>query len=103
MIDQGGFLRGSAEQRRHTTRHKMFEPVTLRIGKAKMRGHFLDLSCSGALAHCETPPMTGAYVAVEALGLQTSGRVMWVRGKRFGIQFSQPLDNEAMTVLIRGV
>lgn len=102
MIDQSRTPATSADQRRHTARHKMFGPVTLRVGHDEMRGHFLDLSSSGALAHCETPPAAGAYVAVAALGMEASGRVMWARGKRFGIQFSQPLTDEAMETLIRG-
>ena len=102
MIDQSKFLTGNAAQRRHTARHKMFGPVTLCVGNAEMRGHFLDLSTSGALAHCETPPAAGSYVAIKAIGVETSGRVMWARGKRFGIQFSQLLADEAIDTLIRG-
>ncbi|ANI78299.1 PilZ domain-containing protein [Sphingobium sp. EP60837] len=102
MIDQSRSPAANAEQRRHTARHKMFGPVTLRVGSAEMRGHFLDLSSSGALAHCETPPVAGAYIFVSALGMEASGRVMWARGKRFGIQFSQPLSEEAVEKLISG-
>ena len=102
MIDQSRTPAANAEQRRHTARHKMFGPVTLRFGRDEARGHFLDLSSSGALAHCETPPAVGAYISVSALGMEASGRVMWVRDKRFGIQFSQPLTDEAIERLIRG-
>ena len=102
MIDQSKFPAGNADQRRHTARHKMFGPVTLCVGNAELRGHFLDLSTSGALAHCETPPAAGSYVTVKAVGVETSGRVMWARGKRFGLQFSQPLSDEAIDILIRG-
>ena len=102
MIDHSRTPASSVEQRRHTARHKMFGPVTLRVGSAEMRGHFLDLSSSGALAHCETPPAAGAYITVAASGTESSGRVMWAQGKRFGIQFSQPLSDEEMERLIRG-
>jgi len=89
-------------QRRLDPRHKMFSPVALHLGDTQTRAHFLDLSSSGALAHCETPPSAGAYIMVEAAGVQASGRVMWVVGKRFGIRFSQPLTDPAMAVLIEG-
>lgn len=102
MIDQSRTPAVNAEQRRHTARHKMFGPVTLRTGGIEMRGHFLDLSTAGALAHCETSLTPGAYVTVEAIGMEASGRVMWAQGKRFGIQFSQPLADDAMERLIRG-
>ena len=77
MNNQSPFLAGNAEQRRHSARHKMFGPVTLCVANAEMRGHFLDLSTSGAL-------------------------VVWARGKRFGIQFSQPMTDEAIDTVIRG-
>ncbi|AJR22682.1 MULTISPECIES: PilZ domain-containing protein [Sphingobium] len=96
-------LTGAAGQRRLDPRHKMFGPVALRFGGTAARAHFLDLSSSGALAHCETPPTTGTYLMVEALGVQASGRVMWAEGKRFGIRFSEPLTRHAMDVLIEGV
>lgn len=102
MNNQSTFLAGNADQRRHTARHKMFGPVTLCVGDVEMRGHFLDLSTSGALAHCETPPVAGSYVEVNAFGVETSGRVVWARGKRFGVQFSQPLTDEAIGIVIRG-
>lgn len=102
MTHQCGSITASAEQRRHAARRKMFEPVTLSFGGAEMRAHFLDLSSSGALAHCETPPVSGSYVSVEALGLAASGRVMWARGKRFGIQFSLPLTEAETNALIQG-
>ena len=92
----------TAGQRRLDPRHKMFGPVALHFGGTEARAHFLDRSCSGALAHCETPPSAGALVMVEAVGVQASGRVMWAEGKRFGIRFSQPLTRHAMAVLIEG-
>lgn len=102
MIEHGDQLPDSARERRLSARRKMFEPVNLILGPVKMRAHLLDMSCSGALAHCETPPAAGSYVAVSALGLQTSGRVKWVTGKRFGIQFSQLMSpRDVETILQR--
>ncbi|AEG47735.1 type IV pilus assembly PilZ [Sphingobium chlorophenolicum L-1] len=95
LIDDAG-------ERRLDPRHKMFGPVALRFGGTAARAHFLDLSCWGALAYCETPPGTGVYLIVEALGVQASARVIWANGKRFGIQFNQPLAQDAMDAWIKG-
>lgn len=95
-------LTSSAVQRRQDPRHKMFGPVALRTGDTAFRAHFLDLSCSGALAHSETPPMDGSLLTVEALGLEARGRVIWTNGKRFGIQFSTPLTSTTMHRWIEG-
>lgn len=100
MIDHSGSSSTSVTQRRHAIRRKMFEPVALTWGDVEVRAHFLDLSISGALAHSETPPVVGRYISIEALGLRASGRVMWVKAKRFGIQFSEPLAQEDMDLLI---
>lgn len=97
-----GDLTGGASQRRHDLRHKMFGPVALRTSDTAFRAHFLDLSCSGALAHSETPPAYGSFLAIEALGLEASGRVIWTNGKRFGIQFSTPLTPAMMQKWIEG-
>lgn len=102
MTDRRVPMMASATQRRHAARHKMFEPVTLGLGSADVRAHVLDLSCTGALAHCETPPKAGSYVSVKGTGLETSGRVMWAKGKRFGIQFSVPLTEMETEELLRG-
>ncbi len=101
MTDQYGSPITDSAQRRHAPRHKMFEPVALTLSGVEVRAHFLDLSSSGALVHCEAPPQAGSYVIVHAFDLETGGRVKWARGKRFGIQFSQPLTQAMMDVLIR--
>lgn len=101
MTDQGGSQITGAPQRRNAPRHKLFEPVTLHLSGIETRAHFLDLSSSGALVHSDAPPPPGAYVGVHAPSLETSGRVRWVNGKRFGMQFSQLLTVEVINKLIR--
>lgn len=101
MTDQYGSPITGAAQRRHAPRYKMFEPVALTLSGVEVRAHFLDLSFSGALVHCEAPPQAGSYVLVHALDLETSGRVKWANGKRFGLQFSQPLTQPMIDALIR--
>lgn len=101
MIEQGDQLPDSARERRLSARRKMFEPITLILGSVRLRAHLLDMSCAGALAHCETPPAAGSYVAVSAFDLRTSGRVKWVIGKRFGIQFSQLLSPREVEAILQ--
>lgn len=101
MTDHGDLPCKSAGQRRHAVRHKMFEPVAVTCGGGlPVRAHFLDLSCSGALVHSETPPVANRYVSIEVMGLRMSGKVMWVRGKRFGIQFSEALPPSEVDALV---
>ena len=100
MSDHSGSMTDSATQRRHAARHKMFEPVALRTNGLEMRAHFLDLSFSGARAHADAPPRIGSLVTIEALGLTMTGRVMWVKGKRFGVQFSRSLNQSDIDALI---
>lgn len=76
---------------RAVPRYKIFEPVRLHFRGAWSRGHLLDLSSTGALAHAERPPEPGDAIRVEGAGLCLSGDVLWSRARRFGIGFTLPL------------
>lgn len=102
MTDQDISLNEGPGQRRRVVRHKMFGPVALLFRGQTVRAHFLDLSCAGALAHSEMPPGVGTFLRIEAADLLASGRVIWTMGKRFGIQFSEPLAESTMQALIEG-
>jgi hypothetical protein len=51
----------------------------------------LDLSTSGALVHSDRPPMVGMRLTVESDSFVALARVVWVRAKKFGIQFETAL------------
>lgn len=87
---------------RRATRLKLFEPVLLRTHGESARAHLLDLSATGALAHCDSPPRVGDHVLIEASILGVSGRVMWVQSKRFGVHFDLPLPPFTVDRVVRG-
>ncbi len=88
---------------RGAVRHKLFEPVLMRIDGIPIRAHLLDLSRSGALAHAEAPPLPGARAAIEGIGLLVPARIVWVRAKRFGLQFDQMVPQSMVDMLIGAV
>ncbi|HUD95712.1 PilZ domain-containing protein [Sphingobium sp.] len=87
---------------RRAVRLKLFEPVVLRVHGVAERAHLLDLSATGALAHCEQPPYTGDAVRIEGETLSITGRVMWVLGKRFGIHFDRTLTDTMVLRVVEG-
>lgn len=90
------------DNRRATARHKLFEPVTLRIDGVPIRGHLLDLSRSGALAHAEGRVVPGARVEMEGIGILTPGRVVWVRNRKFGLRFDHWLSEPLVAMIVEG-
>lgn len=94
MIKPGAF--------RTAPRYKLFEPVRLHFRGAWMRGHVLDLSCTGALAHAERPPEPGDAIRVEGQGFCLDGDVLWARAKRFGIGFTLVLAEATVLHIVEG-
>lgn len=90
MGDHGAFL--AVQRQRAATRHKLFEPIILRLRDGGVRAHMLDLSTTGALLHSTRPPLAGAQVRVESETFVAAARVIWVRAKRFGIRFETALS-----------
>lgn len=95
-------LSPSAPKPRIAARHKMFEPVVLRLHGVPLRAHMLDLSTTGALAHCDHPPQAGDRVRIEAEGVAVIAHVVWVRAKRFGLHFDIALSEATVDGLVRG-
>jgi hypothetical protein len=101
MTDHVSLAR-SGPMPRTAARHKMFEPVVLRLRGTPLRAHILDLSSSGALAHCDQPPQAGDRVRIEAQGVAAIAHVVWVRAKRFGLHFDVPLSDVTVQQIVRG-
>lgn len=95
-------LAPSGPKPRIATRHKMFEPVVLRLRGTPLRAHILDLSTTGALAHCDHPPQAGDRVRIEAEGITAIAYVVWVRAKRFGLHFDIALSDAIVQRVVRG-
>jgi hypothetical protein len=80
------------QQARAQPRSKLFQPTTMRGPAGETRAHLLDLSSTGALVHATAPPMVAARIQLRCGGELRAGRVVWVRGHRFGVVFSVPLS-----------
>ncbi|MET0369751.1 MAG: PilZ domain-containing protein [Sphingobium sp.] len=89
MSGHDGFI--AVQRPRAAARHKSFEPIILRLTAGRVRAHMLDISTSGALVHADMPPLAGARVTIESEMFVAAARVVWVRAKRFGIQFDNGL------------
>jgi hypothetical protein len=83
-------------------RQKLFQPTTIRSPGGETRAHLLDLSGTGALVHATTPPMIAARVQIGCAGEMRAGRVVWVRGNRFGIVFTVPLTPAEVAKAVAG-
>ncbi|WP_336974062.1 PilZ domain-containing protein [Sphingobium aromaticiconvertens] len=103
-MNQHRAIRPKAQDfQRASPRYKLFEPVSMRVDGLPVRGHLLDLSRSGALAHADAGVLPGARVELEGVGILTSSRVMWVEGRRFGLRFDTWLSNTLVTMIVGGI
>lgn len=75
----------------------------MRVDGMPLRGHLLDLSRSGALAHADTGVLPGARVELEGIGILTPARVIWVRERRFGLRFETLLSDALVTMIVGGI
>ena len=71
-------------------------------GRGLVRVHLLDLSCTGALVYAENAPPAGTIVRLACPVSLGAARVVWSRGKRFGVAFAAPLRPDALDALIAG-
>jgi hypothetical protein len=93
---------GARAFRRATARHKLFEPVSMRVDGLPVRAHLLDLSRSGALAHADTMVLSGSRVELEGIGILTPARIIWVRDRRFGLRFDNWLSETLVAMIVEG-
>lgn len=103
MNQHRAIRQGSHDFQRESVRHKLFEPVSMRVDGAHVRGHLLDLSRWGALGHAEAGVVLGARVELEGIGILTPARVMWTRGRRFGLRFDSRLLDELVAMIVEGI
>jgi len=60
-----------------------------------------NLSCTGASIECDVPVKVGAEGVLEAGQLDCLCRVVWHKGKVYGVKFDQPLPNAVVLELHR--
>ncbi|MCD2323371.1 PilZ domain-containing protein [Sphingomonas sp. IC-56] len=89
------------DERRRAPRAKLFQPAEMGARGGDVRVHVLNLSTSGALVYGDRTPSEGEQVRLTcgiALGV---GRVAWVSGRRFGVQFLRPLPQVVVEQVLR--
>jgi hypothetical protein len=79
------------EERRLAPRAKLFQPAQMHGRGGDVRVHVLNLSTSGALVYGDRTPGEGEQVRLTCGVSLGVGRVAWVSGRRFGVQFLRPL------------
>ena len=82
-------------------RRKLFQPAQLDVAGGSKRIHLLDLSETGALASGTEPPLAGGLVSLVCGDLRRSARVVWVRGRRFGLAFVMPLTADQLNGVLQ--
>lgn len=92
-MDQGGEIALDQKARR-ARRLKIFQPGEMRVGLARTRVHLLDVSATGALLHCASPPAVGALVEIRCADLTLIARVARQAGTRLGVHFFSQLSED---------
>src|ERR1700754_200748 len=67
-------------------RQKVVLPARMRAGAAQMDVCIRDISSRGMLVQAGTPPPRGTYVEILRPGYSVTGRVVWSKHHKFGIQ-----------------
>lgn len=86
---------------RDRARTKVDLGVTLIRGGRVSRAELRDLSVTGAALWAPFPPGNHERIAIARNGLSLDARVVWARGKAFGVMFGKPLDPEHLFTIRR--
>lgn len=87
--------------RRGAARARLALPARLVSFDGTVSCMVLDVSETGAQIGCDGVPRVGAMVVIELPTIEFFGDVAWVKGKRFGIHFEEPLPFEQVVELRR--
>ncbi|MBA3897871.1 MAG: PilZ domain-containing protein [Sphingomonadaceae bacterium] len=68
--------------------------VTLSRGGRTSRAMMRDISPDGASVSAQFPPGSDETISIARNGMSLAARVVWARGKAFGIVFKPALDPE---------
>ena len=90
----------SARAARAFARMKVFQPGSMEWGATQNRIHLLDLSRGGALVYAQQPPAVGSIVRFVEPSCLSAARVVWARGKRFGVAFAAPIGDSLIDLVI---
>lgn len=79
------------QQLRRERRMKVLLSGEIRFGGAASACRVHDISRGGACLEVARPPAIGGRVEFVRGVLAARGTVAWVRGKRFGVSFAEPI------------
>lgn len=74
-------------------------PASLLTAGAELEARVRDLARNGALAETHRPPAEGSEVVLVCSGIVAPATVVWVIGRRFGLEFHDPISAEAVDLL----
>jgi hypothetical protein len=83
-------------QNRRQRRSNVLLTAHLELSGRELEVKLRNLSAEGALVEGDTLPVEGAEIRFRRHELAVSGKIVWVRGKRAGVSFHQPLTPEAL-------
>jgi PilZ domain len=85
--------------KRVSKRARLVIPAKLLTATGELDVRLRDLSPAGALAEAAKPPPAGSEVVVVCGSAVAAAGVVWVIGRRFGLEFRQLLSAEDVAVL----
>ena len=85
---------------RGSARRKLFQPGEICSSTGPQRVHLLDLSQTGALAYADAPPPAGSIVRLACPASLGAARVVWVKGKRFGLAFAASITAAQLDAIL---
>jgi hypothetical protein len=88
-----------ADARRHG-RYRIMLAANIYSIHGEIGGVLLDVSQGGAMLNASPPPPEGCRLLLERQNLEIPGIVRWVEGNRFGVQFDEPLSDDAILTLV---
>ncbi len=56
-----------------------------------------NISASGLMVKCPSPPRIGTVIEIRRRGIAIHGEVVWSMPTRFGLRSFEPIDVEALT------
>ena len=73
-------------------RHKVVLPARMRAGAGQVDVCIRDISSRGMLIQAGVPPARGTYVEILRPGCSVTGRVVWSKHHKFGIQVRERIS-----------
>lgn len=103
MVDQDDSgLAAGRDLRRHG-RHRVMLSARLSTRMGEATAVLLDISEGGALVACPMPLAKGSHVVLVRGSLQAHATIVRAEGRRLGLQFDEPLDEDMVEAVVTPV